>query len=160
MPKELTLGTKALIFSLPNETGATINLSDYEKRWVVLYFYPKDNTPGCTIEALEFSTLAKNFKKEQATIFGISKDSCTSHQTFIINKKLTIQLLSDETTDIHKLYNVWKKKKFMGKSYMGCERTTYLLDPQGNIAYIWNNVKPEGHAQEVLKQLQELKTNE
>ena len=153
MPKELTLGTKALIFSLPNETGATINLSDYEKRWVVLYFYPKDNTPGCTIEALEFSTLAKNFKKEQATIFGISKDSCTSHQTFIINKKLTIQLLSDETTDIHKLYNVWKKKKFMGKEYMGTLRTSFLVDPAGKIAKIYESVKPDVHAKEVLRDL-------
>lgn len=130
--------------------GKNVCLKDYRGRWVVLYFYPKDLTPGCTLEALDFSTLKKDFEKKNAVILGVSKDSCESHQKFIDKKKLTIRLLSDPDSMIQKKFGVWRLKKFMCKEFTGTIRTTFLINPTGKIKKIWEKVKVRGHASEVF----------
>ncbi|MFH1836184.1 MAG: thioredoxin-dependent thiol peroxidase [Methanobacteriota archaeon] len=143
-------GVKALDFCLKDAEGKNVCLKDYRGRWVVLYFYPKDLTPGCTLEALDFSVLKKDFEKKNAVILGVSKDSCESHQKFIDKKKLTIRLLSDPDSEVQKSYGVWRLKKFMGKEFTGTVRTTVLIDPTGKIMKVWGNVKVKGHANEVF----------
>ncbi|MGD9778909.1 peroxiredoxin, partial [Methanomethylovorans sp.] len=142
---------------LPDQDGKEICLQDMKGKWVVLYFYPRDNTAGCTKEAQDFSAFKPEFETEGAIIIGLSKDSMTSHQKFIEKKELTITLLSDMEITVHKLYDVWRLKKFMGKEYMGTVRTTFLIDPNGNIANIWDNVKTKDHAQNVLEKLRSMK---
>ena len=137
-------------FELPDANNNKIKLSDYKGKNVVLYFYPKDNTPGCTVEAIDFSKLKKEFEKQNTVIIGISKDTCKSHQKFIDDQELTITLLSDEDHKIQEKYNVWGKKKFMGKEFMGTIRTTFLIDKTGKIIKKWENVKVQDHAKEVL----------
>jgi len=149
----LKQGQKAPDFKLQDTNESDIKLSDFKGKWVVLYFYPKDNTPGCTIEAMEFSALKKDFEKLNTVVLGVSKDSCASHQKFTDKKNLTINLLSDPESRIQKLYGVWQKKKFMGREFMGTVRTTFLINPKGDIEKIWNNVKAKGHAQAVLDTL-------
>lgn len=149
-------GQKAPDFTLPDTNENPIKLSDLKGKWVVLYFYPKDNTPGCTIEAIEFSAHKKDFEKSNAIVLGVSKDSCASHQKFTEKKDLTINLLSDENSRIQKLYEVWKPKKFMGREFLGTVRTTFLIDPSGKIKKIWNEVKAKGHAQAVLETLKNI----
>ena len=153
----LEVGQKAPEFCLPNQDNEEICLRDFNGAWVVLYFYPKDNTPGCTTEALDFTALKSEFEKEGATIFGVSPDSIKRHQNFIAKKELSITLLSDEEKEVAKMYSVWQLKKLYGKEYMGIVRSTFLIDPDGNIAYIWYKVKVKNHAQEVLEKLKELK---
>ena len=153
----LNIGEKAPEFCLPNQDSEEICLRDFAGSWVVLYFYPKDNTPGCTTEALDFTALKDEFEKEGATILGVSPDSVKRHQNFISKKELTITLLSDEEKEVAKAYDVWQLKKMYGREYMGIVRSTFLIDPDGKIAYIWNKVKVKGHAQEVLEKLRELK---
>ena len=123
---------------------------------MVLYFYPKDNTPGCTTEAIDFTALSPQFQQLNAVILGVSPDSAKSHCRFIEKHNLTIQLLSDTEHQLAEIYQVWGLKKFMGKEYMGIKRSTFLIDPQGNIAYIWSNVKVKAHSEAVLKKLEEL----
>ncbi|MFN9675783.1 MAG: peroxiredoxin, partial [Microcystis sp.] len=125
-------------------------------QWLVLYFYPKDNTPGCTAEAIDFTALSPQFQQLNAVILGVSPDSEKSHCRVIEKHNLTIQLLSDTEHQLAEIYQVWGLKKFMGKEYMGIKRSTFLIDPQGNIAYIWSNVKVKAHAEAVLKKLEEL----
>ncbi|MEM3154297.1 MAG: thioredoxin-dependent thiol peroxidase [Candidatus Woesearchaeota archaeon] len=144
-------GDKAPDFVLKDADGKEVALSDFKGKWIVLYFYPKDNTPGCTIEALDFTALKKNFEKKNAVILGVSKDACKSHKKFIENKKLTITLLSDEDTKVSQKYGVWRLKKFMGREYMGTHRSTFLINPNGKIKKIWYGVSPEGHAKDVLE---------
>jgi len=153
----LEVGQKAPEFCLPNQDNEEICLRDFNGAWVVLYFYPKDNTPGCTTEALDFTALKSEFEKEGATIFGVSPDSIKRHQNFIAKKELSITLLSDEDKEVAKMYGVWQLKKLYGKEYMGIVRSTFLIDPDGKIAYIWSKVKVKNHAQEVLEKLKELK---
>ncbi len=143
-------GDNAEDFCLKDADGKNVCLKDYRGRWVVLYFYPKDLTPGCTLEALDFSTLKKDFEKKNAVILGVSKDSCESHQKFIDKKKLTIRLLSDPDSMIQKKFGVWRLKKFMGKEFTGTIRTTFLINPTGKIKKIWEKVKVRGHASEVF----------
>jgi len=131
-------------------------LADFAGQWLVLYFYPKDNTPGCTTEAIDFTALSPQFQQLNAVILGVSPDSEKSHCRFIEKHNLTIQLLSDPDHQLAEIYQVWGLKKFMGKEYMGIKRSTFLIDPQGNIAYIWSNVKVKAHAEAVLKKLEEL----
>ncbi|NCR38534.1 MAG: thioredoxin-dependent thiol peroxidase [Microcystis aeruginosa W13-11] len=131
-------------------------LADFAGQWLVLYFYPKDNTPGCTAEARDFTALSPQFQQLNAVILGVSPDSAKSHCRFIEKHNLTIQLLSDTEHQLAEIYQVWGLKKFMGKEYMGIKRATFLIDPQGNIAYIWSNVKVKAHAEAVLKKLEEL----
>jgi peroxiredoxin Q/BCP len=152
----LEISQKAPEFSANDQSGTPIRLADFAEQWLVLYFYPKDNTPGCTTEATDFSRYAPDFAKLTAIILGVSPDSEKSHCRFIEKHALTIQLLSDPDHQVADAYGVWGLKKFMGKEYMGIARSTFLIDPDGKIAYIWSNVKTKGHAESVLKKLKEL----
>lgn len=153
----LSNGQEAPLFCLQDQDGKEICIQDLRGKWVVLYFYPRDNTSGCTKEAQDFSTLKPEFEAEGAIIIGISRDSMASHQKFIEKKELTITLLSDTDIMVHKLYDVWRLKKFMGKESMGTIRATFLIGPEGNIASIWDNVKTKDHAQKVLDKLESMK---
>ncbi|GEA25864.1 putative peroxiredoxin bcp [Microcystis aeruginosa NIES-4325] len=152
----LEVGQKAPEFATPNQRGEISKLADFAGQWLVLYFYPKDNTLGCTAEAIDFTALSPQFQQLNAVILGVSPDSAKSHCRFIEKHNLTIQLLSDTEHQLAEIYQVWGLKKFMGKEYMGIKRSTFLIDPQGNIAYIWSNVKVKAHAEAVLKKLEEL----
>lgn len=153
----LTEGQEAPEFCLPDQNGKDQCLKDYRGKWVVLYFYPRDNTSGCTREAQDFTMLKDDFEAEGAIVLGVSKDSIASHLRFIEKKELGITLLSDESTGIHQLYGVWRMKKSYGREYMGTVRSTYLIDPQGKIAAAWDKVRTKEHAQKVLDKLRELK---
>jgi len=142
-------GKKAPDFTLPNEKNESVALKDLKGSWVVLYFYPKDNTPGCTTEAKEFSHLVKDFDKKNVRVLGISPDSSESHLRFISKHNLTVTLLSDEDKSVCDRYGVWQKKKNYGKEYMGVVRTTFLIDPNGLVSKRWLNVKAAGHADDV-----------
>lgn len=154
--KVLKAGDLAPDFSLQDQDEKQTRLSDFRGNWVVLYFYPKDNTPGCTIEANDFTKLAKDFEKMNAVVLGVSPDSCESHAKFVAGHKLKIDLLSDPDKKILQTYGVWQEKQFMGNKYMGVARTTFLIDPDGKIAYVWDSVKAMGHAQAVKEKLQEI----
>jgi peroxiredoxin Q/BCP len=156
MENPLKIGQPAPDFTLPDQREEKVSLKDFRGKWVVLYFYPKDNTPGCTIEAKDFTKLKSQFDRLNAVILGVSRDSCQSHQKFVAGKKLAITLLSDTELSIQKRYGVWRPKKFMGKEFLGTIRSTFLIDPQGKIAKIWDPVKVLGHAEEVLQELRKL----
>jgi len=155
--KLLGAGTDAAGFCLQDADEKEVCLSDFKGKWVVLYFYPKDNTPGCTVEAMDFSKLKDDFEKENAVILGVSKDSCKSHQNFIDRMGLTIKLLSDPDSAVQKLYGVWKPKKLMGREFFGTIRTTFLVAPDGKISHSWFKVSAMGHAGKVLEKLKEIK---
>ena len=146
----------ALDFCLPNQDDVEICLRDLRGKWIVLYFYPKDSTPGCTTEACDFSDAAPDFSMLNAIIIGISADSTKKHRDFIEKKDLSVTLLSDESTSMLQEYGIWQLKKNYGKEYMGIVRTTLIIDPQGVIKAIWKNVKVKDHSQAVMKKLQEL----
>ncbi len=152
----LKIGDNAPELTLPNQDDVEISLRDLEGKWIVLYFYPKDNTPGCTTEACDFTATLPQFDTLGAVVLGVSPDSTASHQKFIAKQKLDITLLSDSTTQIAQRYGVWQLKKFCGKEYMGIVRSTFLIDPEGKIAKIWSNVKVKDHASEVKKVLEAL----
>ena len=156
---KLQVGTKALDFTLPDQNGESHTLSDYHGKWVLLYFYPKDDTPGCTKEACGVRDMFPKFKKMDAIVFGVSADSVVRHKKFAEKYKLPFTLLSDEDKKIINAYGVWAKKKFMGREYMGILRTSFLIDPKGKIAKIYEQVKPDAHAEEVLTDLQVLGSN-
>lgn len=147
----LNIGDAAPDFELPATNGEFLSLKSLRGKWVVLYFYPKDNTPGCTKEACDFRDRQASAKKKDAVVVGISKDSLKSHQNFISKFGLNFLLLADEEGKICEAYGAFKKKSIFGKSFLGILRSTFLIDPQGEIAKIWRPVKVEGHAQEVLK---------
>ena len=147
---------KALNFVVPSTSKKNFILKDTLGKYVVLYFYPKDDTPGCTIETNEFNKLLPKFKKLECEVYGISKDSLKSHDKFRDKYKIKFDLLADEELKVLKKYKVWKKKKFMGREFMGVVRTTYLLDKKGQILKIWNNVKAKDHAEEVLETLKNI----
>ena len=153
---ELKIGDKAPNFCLPDKDNKKICLNNYEDKYVVVYFYPADNTPGCTTEAIGFTDILPEFQKLDAIILGVSPDSPKSHAKFIEKKNLKVTLLSDEKKEVLKKYGVWGPKKFRGKSYIGVTRSTFLVDPQGKIAYIWPKVSVNGHAEEVKNILTEL----
>ena len=142
--------TKAPIFKLPSTNKKDYSLKDSIGKYVVIYFYPKDDTPGCTIETNDFNKLLPKFKKLNCDILGISKDNLKSHDKFREKYKIKFDLLSDEEIKVLKKYKVWGKKKFMGREFMGVIRTTFLIDKKGKILRIWNNVKVKDHAKEVL----------
>lgn len=152
----LKVDQKAPDFKLPDETGKIHQLKDYRGKWVLLYFYPKDNTPGCTLEALAFKDYAKDFQKQNIVILGVSVDHIESHQKFKEKYKLPFTLLSDTNKEVVKKYGVWGKKKFMGKEFEGTLRTSFLIDPEGKIRKIYENVQPKEHAKEVLEDFKEL----
>ncbi len=154
--EQLSEGQDAPDFCLPDQTNETVCLKDLKGKWIVLYFYPRDNTSGCTKEAQDFTALKEEFAKNNAVILGNSKDTVLSHQKFIEKKELAITLLSDESTEVQQAYGVWRMKKNYGKEYMGTVRTTFLIGPEGKIAKIWNNVRTKEHAQKVLDKLIEM----
>lgn len=148
----LELGQKAPLFTLPDQDGNTFSLQDHLDKKIVLYFYPKDNTSGCTKEAQQFNELKEKFDDKDTMIVGISKDSVASHRRFADKFNLNFTLLADVERQAIEQYGVWQEKKLYGKPYMGVVRTTFVID-KGVIVNIYNNVKVEGHAQEVLCQL-------
>lgn len=149
----LKSGDKAPDFSLQSDTGEKINLKDLKGKKVILYFYPKDNTSGCTKEACDFRDSIKTFNKKNAVIIGVSKDSTESHRKFKSKYELPFTLLSDESADILKKYGVWKEKSMYGRKYMGIERTTFIINEKGLIEKIFNKVKVNGHIEELIKSI-------
>ncbi|MEA3513326.1 MAG: thioredoxin-dependent thiol peroxidase [Campylobacterota bacterium] len=137
----LNIGDIAPEFCNQNQDEVEICLRDLKGKWIVLYFYPKDNTPGCTNEACDFTQREAEFDDLDAVILGVSPDSPKKHQNFIAKKDLTITLLSDEEKTLCEAYGVWQLKKFMGREYMGVVRSTFIINPEGKIAAIWSNVK-------------------
>ena len=148
--------SKAPNFKLPSSNNKNFKINKSFDQYLVIYFYPRDNTPGCTIEAKDFSKLYKEFKKLNCEIFGISKDSVESHKKFISKFKIPFQLLSDEKITALKKYGAWGEKSMYGKKFMGIKRTTVLINQKGEIIKIWNNVKVKDHAKEVLSFLKEV----
>ena len=146
-------GEEAPDFTLQADDEREVSLSDYQGKRLVLYFYPKDGTPGCTREAVEFRDLMKEFEKEDIVILGVSKDSVKSHQKFKQKHDLPFTLLSDPEGKVLDLYGVWKKKSLYGRTFMGTERTTFLIDEKGVITKIYRKVKAKGHAQTCLLDL-------
>ena len=147
---------KAPNFKLQCTDGSVFELDNFKKKNIILYFYPKDDTPGCTIEAKDFSKLNNLISINKAFVFGISKDSIKSHLKFIKKYKLKFNLLSDEKLTLIKKYGVWGKKSFLGKKYMGIIRTTFLINSKGKIHKIWSNVRVKNHAKEVLEELKKI----
>jgi len=146
-------GEEAPDFTLQGDDGREVSLEDYRGKKVVLYFYPKDGTPGCTREAIEFRDIAKELEKEGAIILGVSKDSVKSHQKFKQKHELPFTLLSDPEGKVLDLYGVWKKKSLYGRTFMGTERTTFLIDEKGIVKKVYRKVKAKGHAQVCLLDL-------
>jgi peroxiredoxin Q/BCP len=146
----LKVNTKAPTFNLNSTNGNSYSLKDSIGKYLVLYFYPKDDTPGCTIETNDFNKLLPKFKKLNCEIYGISKDDIKSHNKFKDKYNIKFDLLADDEIKIVKSYKVWAKKKFMGREFMGVVRSTFLIDPRSKILKIWNNVKVKDHAKEVL----------
>ncbi|WP_456480783.1 thioredoxin-dependent thiol peroxidase [Nautilia sp.] len=143
-------------FCLPNQDGVEICLRDLKGKWIVLYFYPKDNTPGCTTEAKEFSELLDEFESLGAVVIGISPDSSKKHCNFIEKHNLSVTLLSDENKEVLKAFGAWGKKKMYGKEYEGVIRSTFIINPEGEIVKEYKKVKAKGHAAKVLEDLKEL----
>ncbi len=146
-------GKKAPVFKLTDQNEKTISLSDYKGKNVILYFYPKDDTSGCTAEACSFRDDFPKFKKIDAVILGVSPDSVESHKKFAKKYNLNFSLLADEEKEVIKKYDVWKEKSMYGRKYMGVERTTYIIDPEGKIKKIFRKVKVQGHNEEVMEAL-------
>jgi peroxiredoxin Q/BCP len=149
-------GEAAPAFALPVDGGGQTSLADFAGRKLVLYFYPKDDTSGCTKEAIAFNGLRQDFAAAGAAIMGVSADSVASHDKFKAKYELAFPLASDETKEMLEAYGVWVEKSMYGRAYMGIERTTMLIDAQGRIARIWSKVKVPGHAEEVLAATQKL----
>lgn len=147
---------KAPSFKLPDQKGNIHQLTDYSGKWLVVYFYPKDNTPGCTTEACNFRDGREVIEEAGAKIIGISKDSVASHKKFVDKFNLNFTLLSDESTDTIKAFGAWGKKKFMGREYEGVLRNTYLINSAGEIIKKYEGVNPKIHVGEIIKDLQEL----
>ena len=150
---KLVVGDMAPAFSLPDQAGELHSLGDFLGTRVLLYFYPKDDTGGCTVEACGIEAMMPDFKKFGITVFGISVDSVKSHVKFAQKYGLSFTLLSDASKEMVEKYGVWARKKFMGREYMGTLRTSFLISPEGIIEKIYENVKPETHAAEVLADL-------
>ena len=150
------IGTPAPDFTLPRDGGGEITLSALKPKAVVLYFYPKDDTPGCTKEAIAFTDHLAAFEAAGAVIVGVSKDPVKKHDKFTAKHELKIALVSDEESDVCERYGVWVEKNMYGKKYMGIERATYLIDGSGEIAQVWRKVKVPGHAEAVLEAVKAL----
>jgi thioredoxin-dependent peroxiredoxin len=148
---ELTIGDIAPDFDLPSDGNGRVSLGDLKGKPVVVYFYPKDNTPGCTKEAIDFTQLIGEFHKVGVTIIGLSPDTAKKHDKFIAKYQLAIRLAADTETKTAEAYGVWVEKSMFGKKYMGVQRATFLVDANGKIAQIWQKVKVSGHAEAVLE---------
>ncbi len=152
----LQIGDQVPAFCLPNQDEEEVCLRDLQGAWIVLYFYPKDNTPGCTTEACEFTAALPDFSGLGAMILGVSPDSPKKHRSFIEKKELGITLLSDEEKEVCEAYGVWQLKKNYGREYMGVARSTFIIDPDGKIAAVWEKVRVKGHVEAVKEKLAEL----
>jgi peroxiredoxin Q/BCP len=149
----LNVGDTVPDFCLPNQDEEEICLRDIKGRWIVLYFYPKDNTPGCTTEACDFTAALPDFEGLNAIVLGVSPDSPKKHRNFIEKKELKITLLSDEEKEVCEMFGVWQLKKNYGREYMGVVRSTFIIDPDGKIAAKWEKVRVKGHVDEVKAKL-------
>ncbi|MFP4518854.1 MAG: thioredoxin-dependent thiol peroxidase [Oceanicaulis sp.] len=153
---EVTEGSKAPAFTLPADGGREVSLSDFKGKAVVLYFYPKDDTPGCTKEAIGFSEAAEAFDKAGAVVIGVSKDTVAKHDKFRDKHDLQVILASDADTDVTERYGAWVEKTMYGKKYMGVERRTFLIGPDGEVKQVWRKVKVPGHVDAVLEAVKSL----
>ena len=151
--RKLKVGDVAPAFTLPDQEGKEHSLSEYKGRWVLVYFYPKDDTPGCTTEACGLRDHFSKFGKAKAQVFGVSADPVASHKKFAQKLKLPFPLLADPEKKMIQCYGAWGEKKFMGRTYLGIHRASFLIDPKGRIAKIYEKVKPDLHAEEVLEDL-------
>lgn len=149
----LKVGETVPDFCLPNQDEEEICFRDIRGRWIVLYFYPKDSTPGCTTEACDFTSAVPEFDELDAIVLGVSPDSAKSHRNFIEKQELGITLLSDTSKELCGIFGVWQLKKNYGKEYMGVVRSTFIIDPDGKIAAVWDKVKVKGHVDEVRAKL-------
>lgn len=156
MNDEITIGDIAPSFTLPTSKGRDVSLKEFKGCYLIVFFYPKDSTPGCTTEAVEFSNRLDDFSKLNTKILGISKDSLKRHTNFIEKNTLTIELGSDESGDVCESFGVWKEKKNYGKTYMGIERSTFLIDTNGVILKVWRKVRVAGHVEAVLQEVSAL----
>lgn len=150
------VGEIAPDFCLPDQDGSEVCLSSLRGRWVVLYFYPKDDTPGCTLEAVDFSNRLEEFERLGAVVLGVSKDTVASHRKFRDKHGLRVRLLSDPEHKVIEAYGAWGRKKFGGREYHGTLRSTFLIDPDGVVRRAWRNVRVKGHVEEVLDELRKL----
>lgn len=151
------INDKAPDFCLKNQNDEKVCLDDYKGKWTIVYFYPKDNSPGCSLEARNFTSSVEEFKKLNTTVIGISPDSVKSHKNFYNKQNLNITLLSDPDYITLKDYGVWKPKKMYGREFLGVVRSTFLIDPEGKIAHIWPKVKVAGHIDDVIRKIKENK---
>jgi len=151
MTAPLAVGSKAPAFKLPRDGGATVSLGDFKGRKLVVYFYPRADTPGCTRESIDFSKLKKDFEKAETDVLGVSADPVAAQDKFKAKHDLTIPLASDEAHEMLTAYGAWGKKSMYGKTFMGIVRMTVLIGPDGRVAQVWPKVKVDGHAAEVLK---------
>ncbi len=154
---KIKINTKAPNFKLPSTNNSVFELNKIKSKNIILYFYPKDDTPGCTIESKDFSKLNTLINKNNSIVFGISKDSIESHLKFKKKYKLKFDLLSDEKLSVIKKYGVWGEKSFLGKKFMGIIRTTVLINSNGKIHKIWSNVRVKDHAKEVFEEIKKIK---
>lgn len=153
----IEIGNQAPDFTLPNQSGENVSLSDFKGKHVVLYFYPKDMTPGCTTQACDFRDQHESFKDVDAVILGVSPDPITQHQKFIDKHELPFHLLADEAHQVAEEYDVWKLKKNFGKEYYGIERSTFIIDQEGKLQKEFRKVKVQGHVEEALAFIRENK---
>ena len=149
----VTAGDQAPKFTMPRDGGGEVSLDDYKGQSVILYFYPRDDTPGCTIEAIDFTAMGDAFASEGAIVIGVSKDSVVKHDKFINKHNLGVILASDENSAVCEDYGVWVEKNMYGKKSMGIERATFWIDGDGNVKQVWRKVKAKGHAEVVLEAL-------
>lgn len=149
----IAVGSRAPDFTLASDTGETFTLSGLKGKKVVLYFYPKDNTSGCTKEACDFRDALPNFDRKNVVVLGVSKDSLKSHSSFRLKQNLNFPLLSDETCEVCEKYGVWIEKSMYGRKYMGIDRATFLIDEHGIVQAVWRKVKVPGHIDSILKSI-------
>jgi peroxiredoxin Q/BCP len=154
---ELEIGTEAPTFCLPDQDGSEVCLDDFKGKWVVLYFYPKDGTKACTLEAIDFTMSLGDFEEMGAAVLGVSPDSVKSHKNFCLKNDLKLTLLSDPEHRVLESYGVWQLKKMYGREYHGVVRSTFLIDPEGRVAEAWRKVRVKGHVDAVKKRLSEVK---
>jgi peroxiredoxin Q/BCP len=158
MASEPAQGDPAPLFTLPDQDGTVRTLEEFRGSYLILYFYPKDNTTGCTAEALAFSAVYEELKEGGVPVLGISPDNVQSHRRFIDKHGLQLTLLSDTEHSVIETYGAWTLKKMYGREYYGVERSTFIIDPRGVVAAVWRKVKVKGHAPEVIARLKQLTT--